>query len=110
MSIHAMAMLHSSRSSDVGRGSERSLPAGTWKRVFAFAAPYRLELSIFLVVIVLDASSESATQCWPAGIINGGHGARPAAGCGVDRCGHCRIGGRRRVAFTSHALVLVADR
>ena len=70
MSMHAMAMLHSSRPSDRGRGSERSLPAGTWKRVLAFAAPYRLELTVFLIVIVLDAIIGVATPVLAGRIIN----------------------------------------
>jgi ATP-binding cassette, subfamily B, bacterial len=70
MSMHAMAMLHSSRPSDRGGGSERTLPAGTWKRVFAFATPYRLELSVFLIVIVLDAIIGVATPVLAGRIIN----------------------------------------
>ncbi len=35
--------------------ADHKLAAGTWKRVLAFATPYRLALSVFLALIVVDA-------------------------------------------------------
>jgi len=78
MSMDAMRMMRSMRS--VRRGDRsvlnRELPPGTWRRVLRFAAPYRFELTVFLIVIVLDALIGVATPVLAGRIVNQitGHG------------------------------------
>jgi ATP-binding cassette subfamily B protein len=50
--------------------SKRPLRAGTWRRVIAFAKPYRKELSFFLSMIVLDALLGVATPVLAGRVIN----------------------------------------
>jgi ATP-binding cassette, subfamily B, bacterial len=55
----------------------KKLAAGTVRRVLKFASPYRRELSIFLVTVVLDALIGVATPLLAGRVINeiaGGHG------------------------------------
>ena len=57
--------------------TEKKLTRGTVRRVLAFATPYRRELSIFLVTVVLDALIGVATPILAGRVINeiaGGHG------------------------------------
>jgi len=50
--------------------SKRPLRAGTARRVIAFAKPYRVELLLFLVMIVLDALIGVATPVLAGRVIN----------------------------------------
>ncbi|HEX8303396.1 MAG TPA: ABC transporter ATP-binding protein [Jatrophihabitans sp.] len=50
--------------------SKRPLRAGTARRVIAFARPYRLELLLFLIIIVLDAMIGVATPVLAGRVIN----------------------------------------
>ncbi len=50
--------------------SKRPLRKGTAKRVVAFARPYRLELILFLVIIVLDALIGVATPVLAGRVVN----------------------------------------
>ena len=34
---------------------DKQLRPGTWRRVFGFAQPYRIDLTVFIVLVVLDA-------------------------------------------------------
>src|SRR5947207_14756462 len=55
----------------------KKLAPGTVRRVLRFALPYRRELSIFLVTVVLDALIGVATPILAGRVINqiaGGHG------------------------------------
>src|SRR5262249_16357323 len=55
----------------------KKLAAGTVRRVLGFAAPYRRELSVFLVTVVLDALIGVATPILAGRVINeiaGRHG------------------------------------
>jgi ATP-binding cassette subfamily B protein len=77
MSMYSMQTMRTLRS--LGRDSsvvERQLPPGTWKRVLRFARPYRRELLIFLVVVVLDALIGVATPVLAGRVVNEitGHG------------------------------------
>jgi ATP-binding cassette subfamily B protein len=58
------------------RGDVGNVPKGTWRRVFRFAAPYRRELLIFLVVIVADAMIGVITPILAGRVVNEitGHG------------------------------------
>jgi ATP-binding cassette subfamily B protein len=51
-------------------GSGRQLPRGTWRRVFRFAAPYRVQLTVFLLSIVFDAVIGVATPVLAGRIVN----------------------------------------
>jgi ATP-binding cassette, subfamily B, bacterial len=48
----------------------QKLPTGTWKRVFGFARPYRADLSVFIVFIVLDAIIGVLTPVLAGRVIN----------------------------------------
>jgi ATP-binding cassette, subfamily B, bacterial len=64
-SMQAMRSLHRDRSL-----VERQLPPGTWKRVFAFARPYRLDLLVFLVLVVADALIGVVTPILAGRVVN----------------------------------------
>jgi ATP-binding cassette, subfamily B, bacterial len=49
---------------------EKSLPPGTWRRVFRFARPYRRELVIFLLLIIGDALIGVVTPILAGRVIN----------------------------------------
>ena len=49
---------------------EKTLPKGTGRRVLAFARPYTRDLSIFLVIIVIDAFITVATPVLAGRVIN----------------------------------------
>ncbi|WP_375475931.1 ABC transporter ATP-binding protein [uncultured Jatrophihabitans sp.] len=55
----------------------KQLPKGTWRRVLRFARPYRVDLSVFLVLVVGDALIGVATPVLAGRIVNKitGHGA-----------------------------------
>lgn len=49
---------------------DRKLPAGTWKRVFGFARPYRVDLGVFVALVVLDAGIGVLTPVLAGRVIN----------------------------------------
>ncbi len=70
MSMHSMMM--STRSMRRGDSSvtDRRLPPGTWRRVFAFARPYRRQLLGFLLIIVIDAVIGVLTPVLAGRVVN----------------------------------------
>lgn len=60
MSMHAAWMTHRSMTADPSV-KEQKLKAGTVKRIFTFAKPYRLSIWIFLFTVVIDAALIVAT-------------------------------------------------
>src|SRR5579859_5369175 len=68
MSMYAMQMMRSMhRDSSV---VERKLPPGTWKRVLRFASPYRLELLVFLAIVIGDSLIGVATPVLAGKVVN----------------------------------------
>jgi ATP-binding cassette, subfamily B, bacterial len=63
--MRQMAQLHRDRSV-----TQKELPPGTWKRVFGFARPYRIDLSVFIVLVVLDAVIGVLTPVLAGRVIN----------------------------------------
>src|SRR5215831_525251 len=61
---------------------DRRLTRGTARRVFAFARPFRNDIAVFLVAVVLDAAIGVATPVLAGRVINtithGGPGAASA--------------------------------
>ncbi|TSA48119.1 MAG: ABC transporter ATP-binding protein, partial [Actinomycetales bacterium] len=55
MSMHAIWMTHRSMTADPSV-KEQKLKAGTVKRIFSFAKPYRTSIIIFLITVVIDAA------------------------------------------------------
>src|SRR5690348_16507074 len=49
---------------------ERKLPPGTWKRVFRFARPYKLDLLVFLIIVILDSLIGVATPVLAGHVVN----------------------------------------
>ena len=49
---------------------ERKLPPGTWKRVLRFARPYKLDLLVFLVIVILDSLIGVATPVLAGHVVN----------------------------------------
>ncbi|HLY33922.1 MAG TPA: ABC transporter ATP-binding protein [Jatrophihabitantaceae bacterium] len=49
---------------------ERKLPPGTWKRVLRFASPYRLELLVFLAIVIGDSLIGVATPVLAGKVVN----------------------------------------
>jgi ATP-binding cassette subfamily B protein len=49
---------------------DKQIPPGTWGRIFRFAWPYRSDLLVFLVVIVLDALIGVATPVLAGRVVN----------------------------------------
>ena len=60
MSMHAAWMTHRSMTADPSV-KQQKLKAGTVKRIFTFAKPYRLSILIFLFTVVTDAALIVAT-------------------------------------------------
>ena len=60
MSMHAAWMTHRSMTADPSV-KQQKLKAGTVKRIFTFAKPYRLSIWIFLFTVVIDAALIVAT-------------------------------------------------
>ncbi len=60
MSMHAAWMTHRSMTADPSV-KQQKLKAGTVKRIFTFAKPYRLNIWIFLFTVVIDAALIVAT-------------------------------------------------
>ncbi|MDT4891656.1 MAG: ATP-binding cassette, subfamily bacterial [Pseudonocardiales bacterium] len=78
MSMYSMQTMRSMRSTMRGDRSvvDKQLPPGTWKRVFRFAKPYRVDLFVFLGLIVADALIGVATPVLAGRVVNEitGHG------------------------------------
>jgi len=57
---------------------QKTIPKGTWRRVFRFARPYRRDLVLFLFVITLDALIGVATPVLAGRVVNQitGHGSK----------------------------------
>jgi len=55
---------------------ERQLPPGTWKRVLRFAGPYRIDLLVFLFLVIADSLIGVATPVLAGRVVNEitGHG------------------------------------
>jgi len=75
MSMYAMQMMRSMHRGDSPAG--RQLPPGTWKRVLRFAKPYRVDLFVFLFLVIADALIGVATPVLAGRVVNEitGHGA-----------------------------------
>ena len=74
-------MMHPMQSTRSLRRGDRSvldkpIPKGTWRRVLSFAGPYRRELVIFLITVVLDSLVGVATPVLAGHVVNEivGHG------------------------------------
>ena len=65
-SMRAFRSMHRADSSVV----DKQLPPGTYKRVFAFARPYRKELAVFLLLIVADALVGVMTPILAGRVVN----------------------------------------
>ena len=76
MSMYAMQMMRSMHRGD-NSVVDRQLPPGTWKRVLRFANPYRLDLLVFLGIVIADALIGVATPVLAGRVVNEitGHGA-----------------------------------
>jgi ATP-binding cassette subfamily B protein len=66
---NVMRAMHSMGSRD-RRVVSQQLPAGTWRRVFRFARPYRAALGVFLALIVGDALIGVITPVLAGRVIN----------------------------------------
>ncbi|HYU04379.1 MAG TPA: ABC transporter transmembrane domain-containing protein, partial [Jatrophihabitantaceae bacterium] len=49
---------------------KKQIPPGTWKRILRFARPYRVDLIVFLVIVVLDALIGVATPVLAGKVVN----------------------------------------
>jgi ATP-binding cassette, subfamily B, bacterial len=49
---------------------DKQIPPGTWKRIVRFARPYRVDLLVFLAVIVVDALIGVATPVLAGKVVN----------------------------------------
>jgi ATP-binding cassette subfamily B protein len=68
-SLNTMRMLRSMGRRDASV-VERQLPPGTWRRVLRFARPYRLDLAIFVAIIVADAVISVITPVLAGRVVN----------------------------------------
>jgi ATP-binding cassette, subfamily B, bacterial len=77
MSMQGWSMLRSIQTSD--RVKQHQLSRGTTRRILRFAAPYRRDIAVFLVTVVLDAGIGVATPLLAGHVVNaitgGSHGA-----------------------------------
>jgi ATP-binding cassette, subfamily B, bacterial len=75
MSMQAMQMMRSMHRRD-GSVVDAKLPPGTWKRVLRFAKPYRVDLLVFLALVIADALIGVATPILAGRVVNqiSGHG------------------------------------
>ena len=48
----------------------KQIPPGTWKRILRFARPYRADLGVFLIVVVIDALIGVATPVLAGRVVN----------------------------------------
>jgi ATP-binding cassette subfamily B protein len=53
-----------------GKAADHPIPKGTWRRVFRFAAPYRRELTIFLVLVTASALIAVITPILAGRVVN----------------------------------------
>ena len=88
----AMSAMRSMRKR--GTAIDRRLPKGTWRRVFRFAAPYKRQLLIFLVLIIGDALIMVVTPILAGRVIN-------------DITGNAAAGVVVRIAIVIAALAVV---
>jgi ATP-binding cassette subfamily B protein len=65
-SMQAFRSLHHGDSTVV----KRQLPAGTWRRVLRFAAPYRVDLLVFLGVVIADSLIGVLTPILAGRVVN----------------------------------------
>ncbi|MDQ3732853.1 MAG: ABC transporter ATP-binding protein/permease [Actinomycetota bacterium] len=49
---------------------DKDIPAGTWRRVFGYATPYRRDLTIFIILVVLASIAGVATPVLAGDIVN----------------------------------------
>ncbi len=72
MSMYSMQAMRSLRSMHRSDSSvvNKQLPPGTWKRVLRFAAPYRVELLVFLAIVTAEALIGVATPVLAGKVIN----------------------------------------
>jgi ATP-binding cassette subfamily B protein len=77
MSMQSWSMLRSIQTSD--RVKQHQLKRGTTRRILRFAAPYRRDIAVFLVTVVVDAGIGVATPLLAGHVVNaitgGGQGA-----------------------------------
>jgi ATP-binding cassette, subfamily B, bacterial len=66
-SMHAYAWRSMPRSRG---GAGRKVPKGTWRRIARFAAPYRVALAVFLLIIIADALIGVVTPVLAGRVIN----------------------------------------
>src|SRR5919206_1661300 len=50
--------------------TSKQLPPGTWRRVFRFARPYRVELTVFMLIVILDALIGVLTPVLAGKVVN----------------------------------------
>src|SRR5690242_589942 len=77
MSMYSMQAMRTLRSMHrAGPDVERRLPPGTWRRVLRFARPYRLDLLVFLGLVIADSLIGVATPILAGRVVNEitGHG------------------------------------
>ncbi|WP_414655030.1 ABC transporter ATP-binding protein [Jatrophihabitans sp.] len=77
-----------------GPSIEKKLPRGTWRRVLRFAAPYRRELLVFLVMVVADALIGVVTPVLAGRVVN-------------DITGHAAAGAVVTIALVISGLAVV---
>src|SRR5689334_10097367 len=80
---HAGSMLRSMGRED--KIKNHKLSAGTARRVFAFARPFRRDIVIFLIAVVIDAAIGVATPVLAGRVINTITKGGPGAGAAVIR-------------------------
>jgi ATP-binding cassette subfamily B protein len=78
MSMQSWSMLRSIQTSD--RVKQHQLTRGTTRRILRFAAPYRRDITVFLVTVVLDAGIGVATPLLAGHVVNAITGAHGAGG------------------------------
>jgi ATP-binding cassette subfamily B protein len=76
-------MLRSMRNSD--QIAQHQLTRGTTRRILAFARPYRRDITVFLLAVVISAGIGVATPLFAGDVINAITGHAPGAGATVIR-------------------------
>src|SRR5690349_16822999 len=75
--MNAWTMLRAERDRD--SIATHKLARGTWRRIMRFARPYRLDMSVFLLTVVIGAAIGVATPILAGRVVNtitrGGSGA-----------------------------------
>ena len=67
--MHMMRSMYSMRRRD-SSVVDKQIPPGTWRRIWRFARPYRADLVVFLVVVILDALIGVATPVLAGKVVN----------------------------------------